>query len=540
VHKHLPSQAERRTAPDKEHHPGAGVARCTQGGPSIRAGLPDTVSARQARARYATFVGNAFSYLVLLAWPLVCLLAFARLKPAAAVVFSFMGAMLFLPEKVEIKAPFQPLDKVVVASLGALLGVLLVGEARRKLWRARPFRGSEILIFIGMLGAFGTSTTNQEPLNYGVASLQPLNTWEAVSVCVGDVYSYLIPWIIGRSIFTNREDAKTLLVSFQVGALIYLPFIVVEILLSPQLHNWVYGFAQHDFLQTVRAGGYRPMVFMSHGLALALFLSASTLAGMVLTQARRASVLRLRGRWVSLFLLVVLLACKSLGAAVYAFVFGSILLLMNSAWQLRCLTICAVLVVLYPVSRASEVFPHKQIVQMVKDTFGPERAQSLEFRFENEAELGKHAALKPWFGWGRYRRNMLFSPWKEEPISVSDGYWIIIYGIRGIVGFMCFFSLLLLPVFVLRARLRHVRLVEDRYLLVGLVLVSVMYTVDLLPNGMFTNYNVFFAGAVVGLIRGISSTSGTPATVTVQTLGAAGPPEPKLVATPAARGRGSL
>jgi hypothetical protein len=493
-------------------------------------------------ARYAGRVGNAFSFIALAGWPLVCLAAFARFKPNVAVLISFMGAMLFLPEKVEIKAPFQPLDKVCMASIGALLGVLLVGEARRKLWKARPFLGSEIWVFVIMLGAFGTSQTNQEPLNYGMASLQPLNTWEAISVCVGDVYNYLIPWIIGRAIFTDREDAKVLLKSFQVGALIYLPFIAVEILMSPQMHNWVYGFAQHDFIQTMRAGGYRPMVFMGHGLGLTLFLAAGILAGMVLTLAKRVSVFRVRGRWVSGFLLIVLLGCKSLGAAIFAFLFTGVLTFMRPKWQLRVLLIFSALVVFYPVSRATEVFPHKEIVQFIKDTAGADRAQSLEFRFDNEAELGKHAAKKPWFGWGRYRRNMLFSPWKDEPISVSDGYWIIIYGVRGVLGFVCLFGMFLTPIFYLRKKLKILQTPEDRYLLVGLACMSMMYTIDLLPNGMFTNYNVFFAGAVMGLIRGISNTSGQQQQqhVTVTTVNAAAPPEPKLVAStkPAAAGAG--
>ncbi len=474
-------------------------------------------------------MGNAISTIALLAWPLVCLAAFARFRPNVAVVVSFMGAMLFLPEKVELKAPFQPLDKVCMASIGALLGVLLVGEARRKLLAARPFLGSEVWVFVIMLGAFGTSLTNQEPLNYGMASLQPLTTWEAVSVCVGDVYNYLIPWIIGRAIFTDREDAKVLLKSFQVGAVIYLPFIVIEIVMSPQMHNWVYGFAQHDFIQTVRAGGYRPMVFMGHGLALTLFLAAGILAGMVLTLARRATFLRLRGRWVSLFLLIVLLGCKSLGAAIFAFLFTGVLTFLRPRWQLRVLVALSALVVLYPVSRATEAFPHKELVQLIKKTAGPERAQSLEFRFDNEAELGKHAAKKPWFGWGRYRRNMLFSPWKEDPISVSDGYWIIIYGVRGALGFVCLFGMFLTPIFFLRKRMKLIQTAEDRYLLVGLACISMMYTIDLLPNGMFTNYNIFFAGAVVGLIRGITTPAAGLGSVTVAIPGAIAPPEAKLV-----------
>lgn len=449
---------------------------------------------------------NALAFLALAAWPLVCLAAFARFKPTVAVLICFMGSMLLLPEKTEIKVPFQPLGKQEVAAIGALLGVLLVGAARRKLMAAKPLLGAEAWVLVIMAGAFGTSLVNKEPLAYhSRVFLEALTTWEAISVCVSDVYTYLIPFLLGRALFTTREDARLLLKSFQFGALLYIPFIVIELLLSPQMHNWIYGFAQHDFIQTMRAGGYRPMVFMGHGLGLTLFLAAAVLAGNVLTLARMSTIFRLRGRHVSMVLLIILLGCKSLGAAVFAFLFTAVLHFLKPKWQLRVLLGFAVLVVFYPVSRATEVFPHKEIVQFIKDTAGPDRAQSLEFRFDNEAKLADHAAKKALFGWGRYRRNMLFeSSWKDEPTSVSDGFWIVIYGVRGAVGFVALFGMLLMPLFLLRKRLHWLTSADDRYLLVGLACMLIMYTIDLLPNGLFTNYNVFFAGAVMGLVRGIT------------------------------------
>lgn len=454
-------------------------------------------------------MGNPLSNLILIGWPLICLVAFARFKPTVAILISIMGAMLFLPEKVELKAPFQPLGKQEFAAIGAILGVLLVGAARRKLVASRPFTSAEVIVLVMMIGAFGTSQTNQEPLNYGMANLQPLNTWEAISVCVGNIYTYLIPFVLGRAMFTTRADALTLLRGFQVAALIYVPFIMTEIVMSPQMHNWVYGFAQHDFIQTMRGGGYRPMVFMGHGLGLALFLAASCLAGVIMTLAKKPTILRLKGRWMSLFLLVVLIGCKSLGAAIFAFLFAGVLQFFTPRWQMRVLLIFAALIVLYPISRATEVFPHKEIIQFIKDTAGPDRAQSLEFRFTNEADLGEHAAKKPIFGWGRFRRNMLFSPWKDEPVSVSDGYWIVIYGVAGAWGALCVFGLLLAPIFYLRGRLKRLQTSEDRYLLVGMACMLMMYTVDLLPNGLFTNFPFFFAGALMGLIKGISETPPT-------------------------------
>jgi hypothetical protein len=455
---------------------------------------------------------NALAYLALLGWPVVCLAAFARFRVPVAVLVCQIGAMLLLPEKTEIRVPFQPLGKQEMAAIGTLLGLLLVGAGRKKLWKAKPLWGAEAWVYVIMLGAWGTSDTNKEPLSYGMTTLESLTTWEAISVAVGDIYTYLIPFIIGRAVFTSRADALTLLRSFQVAAFLYLPFIVIELLLSPQMHYWVYGFAQHDFIQTMRGGGYRPMVFTGHGLALSLFLAAGVLAGMVLTLAKAPGVLRIRGRYVSAFLLLVLISCKSLGAALFAFLFIGLLHALSPRWQMRMMVMLAAVIVLYPVSRAVDVFPHREIVQFVKDTAGPDRAQSIEFRFTNEEALAAHATKKPLYGWGRYRRSMLFIPFRETPVSVADGFWIAIYGQRGAVGFLCLFGMLLTPVFFLRSRMKRIVNREDRYLLVGLTCIGMMYTVDLLPNGLFTNYPVFFAGALMGLIRGMT-TNPAPAAV---------------------------
>ena len=41
----------------------------------------------------------------------------------------------------------------------------------------------------------------------------------------------------------------------------------------------IYGFNQHMFAQAVRESGYRPVVFMQHGLMVALFLVSGSIIG---------------------------------------------------------------------------------------------------------------------------------------------------------------------------------------------------------------------------------------------------------------------
>lgn len=49
-----------------------------------------------------------------------------------------------------------------------------------------------------------------------------------------------------------------------------------EVRLSPQLHRIFYGYFPHSFAQQVRGGGFRPVVFLQHGLWVAFFAMMMT------------------------------------------------------------------------------------------------------------------------------------------------------------------------------------------------------------------------------------------------------------------------
>jgi hypothetical protein len=458
---------------------------------------------------------NAFANLALYAWPVVTVLLFLAFRPQVAVLCSIIGSMMYLPEKVFIDLPFHDFGKMEVASAAVLCGCLLSPHARRRLWTQKPIKTSDIPWFLYMAFAFATTKTNPEGLRYSDTVIPGLDAYEGLSMVIGDAIMLWIPFWIGRSLFHTRADAKLLLRAFQMAAVIYLPLIVIELVMSPQLHNWIYGFAQHDFIQTMRSGGYRPMAFMGHGLALTLFLSASIIAGLTLTMSQSAGPWRIRGRWISGLLLVVLVACKSTGALVFAMVFSVVLLAFKPAWQLRVFALLAAFVLIYPVTRATGLFPEKELIDAVVSAVGPERAQSLQFRFQNEHDLAERAAEKPWFGWGRFGRNAIYSIWNGQTMSVSDGQWIIVYGIRGVVGFLLFFIGLFVPVAMLRKPLTVLADVRDRALLTGLGCIVILYSVDLIPNGLFTNFPIFVAGALAGLAQGFLREA-PPMTVSVQ------------------------
>jgi len=436
--------------------------------------------------------------LALILWIPLSAFVLMGLRPALGVSVVMIGGMLFLPPAHGFD--FQglpPLDKHSISSLAVLVGTLLV--ARRRLAAARPGRGYELLVLLMVVAAVGTVKTNEDPLHYGPATLSALTPYDALSMGASDLLQFGVPFFVGRVIFLRRRDLEDLLLVFVSGAIVYSAAILFEAKMSPQLNILVYGYHQHSFAQTVRFGGWRPVVFMEHGLAVALFLVVATIAATMLWRARKR-VMSLGAGPVATWLGFCLVLCRSTAALVYGALLVPMAALARPRTQLRVASILALLVISYPVLRMTDHFPTKQLLA-VASSLSPDRAESLEVRFENEELLVAKARDRLLFGWGGYGRNRVRDAEEGRDVSTTDGFWIIILSSRGMMGFLTTFGLLVLPIATARHAFRRVRDRRDRLLLSGLSLIVAIYALDLLPNGLFTNIPYLMAGALEGFSR---------------------------------------
>ena len=99
--------------------------------------------------------------------------------------------------------------------------------------------------------------------------------------------------------------------------------------MSPQLNNMFYGFFPHSWGQHMRGGGYRPLVFLEHGLRLGIFMAVAVLATIGYFRSReggnRASVML-----AALWLFGTLILCKSAGALIIASLIAPVILLLGA------------------------------------------------------------------------------------------------------------------------------------------------------------------------------------------------------------------
>jgi hypothetical protein len=133
-----------------------------------------------------------------------------------------------------------------------------------------------------------------------------------------------------------------------------------------------------------------------------------------------------------------------------------------------------------------------------------ERRDSLAFRFNNEDRLLAHARERIWFGWGN-GRNRIYNETGED-VSVTDGYWIIILGIGGAVGFSIALGALAGPVLWARRRLASHGDRSEKTMLAGLALMLALGSVDLLPNGLYSVTPFFLTGVLIRQLRELQPT----------------------------------
>ncbi len=446
-----------------------------------------------------------FSQVVLGLFVPVSIAFFFFTSPQRAAVWTVLGSELFMPEVAVFNIPLiPPLGKHNLPYVCIMIGCLL--RCPGKVTRVPKERWFVVLTILMIVGGLLTSLTNRDLAlrDFSLPPISGLNLKDGCWLAFRSFLATALPFYVGYALFRRGPDLRTLLAALAAGSFLYIPFELWEIRMSPGLHHLVYGFFQDlgAFDETRRWGGYRPLVFMKHGLALARFSLAAMMAAFVFGPKPRSifGIPWRVGKWI---LVVMLVLCKSTGAIIFAAFSLPLLIWSNSKRELRVAVVLASIVLLYPALRLSELFPAAQIVQISNTSLGTDRAGSIGFRFRNEEILLARARERVLFGWGSYGRNFTFDS-KGRP-TVADGHWIIMFGELGVVGFAAAFGMLLIPVFLSRKNLRAIGDEDDRELVAGTCLILAITTADLLPNGMWGYYPYLIAGALTRVVRELVS-----------------------------------
>lgn len=443
-------------------------------------------------------------FILFFVWPLLALSVMKRTRrPIASFFALFFAGLLLLPEQTFFKIPGLPyFGKHAILPLSLL--VPLYAFHRRSL-RGR-FRFTPALGLIPaaiVISALITGASNGEPLYFGATVLPGISAYDGLHMAISDLLIFFLPFYAARALLRDAESLR-LFFRILVRAVLLASLIALfEMRMSPQLHQWFYGFIPIDsWSQVIRASGYRPLGFTRHGLAFVLYFLAAAIAAFALRRTKARHEARAVGFWVAPYLVVVTLAFGSLGATLYAIAGIAALKLLPSRLIVVAAIIAGCVVASFPYKRYHGEIDTDAMVESARANADEARAQSLEFRFMNEDLLLERVRDRWLVGWGEFGRADVYDEFDGRRVTVRDGAWIIQLGDRGLIGLVWFFGMLLFPLFSLffvfgRAERLH------RRLLAALALLVAISAADLLPNGAFHPLGFIFAGALFGQIEAL-------------------------------------
>ncbi len=427
------------------------------------------------------------TYLVLAVWVPTIIGFFRRYEPYMVAVWGMVLGWCFLPNY-DFDVPVLPdINKTNLTGIAVLLACYIFDRDTFRNFRLTKY-DIPMLAYIVFAGV--TSIVNG-------LGFYP----DAISEMFRSFFLYGIPYLIGRLYFSNVRALRLLLFVLFLAGLIYIPFCLFEVRMSPQLHRMVYGFSVISFAEVVRMGGYRPTVFMQHGLMVSFFLCAAFVCGFGLFRAgllpKKLFGERLPTSYALLILLATTILCRSTGALMLMVV-GVALIFVVLKMKIRILLIITLLVFpVYVYIRCADLFDYQDLIMRI-NRINEERAQSLEYRFKNEDVLTKKAMEQPLFGWGGWGRSRIYDE-DGNDISTTDSMWIISLGARGLLGLSSLTIALILGSILITLKLKKANLSQqDEAVFVTTIVIIAMFMADNTVNYMHNALIVAFSGALLG------------------------------------------
>jgi len=439
--------------------------------------------------------GNIFAYAVLLLWPVIAIKVYQRKSIQEATLWVLFGGFMVLPAGTTIDLPLvPPLGKHSMPVLAAIIGCWFVKSKAIHYFRAKGLL--KILAISVLALPLITARLNTDIVIIGGHVLPALTLHDALSAVINKLF-LITPFFIGMQFYRRNEDQRLIFKMLVVAGLYYSIPILYEIRMSPQLHTIFYGYFPHSFAQQVRDGGYRPVVFMGHGLWVAFFVASVFTAATALWKINER-INQFHPRNICYFLLVILILCKSMASLMYGVFTFVMIRKISYKMQFRAATLLACLALLYPTLSIIKVFPHQQVAELASTYMGEERAQSLVYRFDNEQILLEHGRERFFFGWGGWGRNRVYDEETGKDLSVTDGRWIIVFGIYGWLGFIVEFSMMALGIFRAKYAAQLITDKKEKTLLAAHSLLVSIIMIDQLPNASLAPWLWLIIGGLLG------------------------------------------
>lgn len=407
--------------------------------------------------------------------------------PQRGVMASLVYGWLFLPVfDGRLQLPLLTTKMAFVSTI--ILAVSAAMDSAR--WRRLRLHWVDLVAATVFVGAIATALSND------------LGLWEGISSAMAAFFSWISPYLLGR-LYLGSPGALALFARTMVeGALVYVPLCLWEIRMSPQLHRTVYGYHTFEnFGFAIRFGGYRPTVFMQFGLMVGTFIGSGAVLAYWLWRTRaERKVFGLSLGVCTAILAVTTVLVKSTGAIILMLL-GMVALEATRILRRPALVVVLALTPLVFVGARISGWTAPELVKGA-GLVNAERAQSVEFRIQQEERLIDKAMGRPLLGWGRWGRSRVYDE-DGKDVTVTDSLWIIVLGTSGIIGLSALGLYLILPTLLLLRRHPVARWSRPALApAAGLAMITVLWVVDCLLNAMTSPLFPAAAGATLTFLAG--------------------------------------
>jgi hypothetical protein len=362
----------------------------------------------------------------LFGWVFVVIGIFFYKKAQEAVVASVIIGFLFLPIATFDLQGMPQYNKFTSISLGLILGSILTGQSAKY---PLNFGLYDLPMFLWCFVApFASSLSNGLGLYDGFASM------------ASHYLKYGVFFWAGRRYFCTPSSLRVLTRGILIGGLAYFPLVIFEARMSPQISNIVYGFIQ-DTSPMRRYGGWRPVIFMEHGLMVSLWMAISATVAFWLWKSHELpSVCKIPIELLAFALIGAALLCKSgngwffLAAGIGGYYCYKI---SGSTLIFRCMLM---IIPLYIAARLLNIISVERVRSFAGMLFDEERIESLTVRLMQEDLFGQKAMQRLLFGWGRMGRGWPVDPLSgDRLIQMVDSLWVILLSGNGLFGMSSLF-----------------------------------------------------------------------------------------------------
>ena len=428
---------------------------------------------------------NLFAVLVLSGWVPLTILFFLIGPPHRAALLSVLGGVLFLPMGGFNFPGVPPVNKYTVIGIGLFLGGVLSGHRFNATVRWGWY---DFPLLLWCICPLLTSLANG------------LGWYDGIAGVWGNFVLWGLPYMAGRIYFDSADKLFDLCRAILVGGLLYVPLILFELRMSPQLSNIFYGFFPHSFDQHYRYGGYRPIVFMQHALMVALWMAVTSTTAFWLWRSKL--VAHIKGipiSFIFLVLAILTVLCKSAN--------GWFILVLGCggyfAYQLvprlRPFRLLLIFIPVYCLLRITGMLEATTVESFASQLLDAERVDSLVIRLVQEDLFVAKTLEQPLLGWGGYERGWPIDPQTgRKAVQMIDALWLIAFNTRGALGLAALLATMMVgPWMVLRGPSVRIGFLESTSLVTVLLsLVVLMFMVDTLFNGMINTMFILASGAL--------------------------------------------